>query len=315
MTILTSPSNTYVFSDLIANAGVDSGSNLIGQNLQAIANRISDHDNKLNDNNEKLKQIATSQNVMYTMTTNEAERLNRKKQNVDQALDGQNRMILLNDSYVKKYAKYNQIILVIVLVILAILGAIMLGTYVPAVPSVINDLIMILAVGIGLIVIYNIYMEIQKRDSLYFDKLKTSIPDLSGNSKSKDDVDINSDQWDMLNAGCVGKTCCGPSPMHYIDGKCRTPPPNIWDFATETAKDGWSWDTDNNQWTRLKRDGSKYPDNTTKIEYWNFKLTTPAVTDLPYLPPAPVTSDTFSNMNSKSIDTIDNYETGYTSYR
>jgi len=326
--------NTNVFTDLISNAPTDAPNNGLTSYLTTqVGNNIEVHDQKLTQSQQALKQIAGSQNIMYSMNQDEAYRLSRKKQNVDQALDGQNRMITLNDSYVKKYAKYNQIILVIVLVILAILGAIMLGTYVPAIPSVVNDLIMILAVGIGLIVIYTIYMEIQKRDSLYFDKLKTSIPDLSGNLDISDN-DINSDQAFLLGGGCFGEKCCGDSPVHFIDGKCRSPPKDIWNYevgqgkmlsgagytdpdtdnnlstqdkVTAKSRMTWSFDPDRAQWVNLQLG-----------KYWDFSLgANGGVKDIPAaLPDAPAATQAFSNMNSgNSIGTIDNYETGYTSYR
>jgi len=306
--------NTNAYANLIANGNQNNGANSVGAYLTSLNTNIATHTTNLATNQSNLREIAASQNVMYTMTQNESDRLDRKKKNVDQALDGQNRMITLNDSYVKKYAKYNQIIMVIVLVILVIFGAIMLGTYVPAIPSVVNDLIMILAVGIGLIVIYNIYMDIQRRDSLYFDKLKLSTPDVSGNIDLSSN-DINSDQAFIFSGGCFGEDCCGDPPMHFINGMCRNPPNDIWDYAnnlpkqcttsacsgtsaTDVLNKTWTWDSENSRWI-----------NGALNQYWNFD--TNEAQTIPVLQDAPTQG--FTNIDS--ISTIDNYESGYTSYR
>jgi hypothetical protein len=330
----TITSNTNVFTDLIANAPSATGGTGLTDYLNTLSPKITDHDELLKNSQQRLKEIASSQNVVYTMNQDESNRLIRKKNNIDQALDGQNRMITLNDSYVKKYAKYNQIVMVIVLVILAILGAIMLGTYVPAVPSVVNDLIMILAVGIGLIVIYNIYTEIQKRDSMYFDKLNTSIPDISGNLDLKNNDDMNAAQWDLMNGGCMGGDCCGAPPVYYIDGKCRSPPASIWNYglskgvkcddqacslpvvgqngATQDTYDNevklqtWRFDKDRSQWVNDKLN-----------QFWNFNTNAKAPIPAP-LPDAPVVEtedESFRTMENNNISTIDNIETGYSYYK
>jgi hypothetical protein len=307
---------TYTYANSATNPVSTSGT--ITAYLGSLKTNAENHDRAIYNNQSKLKEIASAQNVMYTMTLNETERLNRKKNNVDQALDGQNRMITLNDSYVKKYAKYNQIVMVLVLVVLVILGATMLGTYVPSLPSVVSDLIMVLAVAIGAIVIYNIYMDIQKRDSLYFDKLKLTVPDISGN-KDNTNNDLNKNQWDALNA-CFGESCCGDPPMHYINGKCRSPPTSVWNYTAatpgpvvctgsqacsgttdiEVANKTWTWDSENNRWI-----------NKALNKYWAGDGD-----DLKDIPPPPVTTPAtsgFTNMNS--INTIDNVETGYSYYK
>jgi hypothetical protein len=241
----------------------NSGAELTTQ-LSNIAGQLNTHTANLNANLNNLQNVSAAQNTMYTIADIESRRLSDKKNNIDQALQGQNRMIALNDSYVKKYAKYNQIIMVVVLIILAILGAILLQTYLPMVPSFIGDLIMILAVGVGGIVIYLLYMSIQARDSLYFDKLNIPSPtvkDLSDNAAALKDIPAN-----LFGLGyCVGQACC-TEPSKYINslGKCVNPPTAIYDYTNgkyktcggqqgckatdKTSEITWTWDDPNNQW-------------------------------------------------------------------
>jgi len=272
------PTPSQLFSNQINNAPVTTSSTTTAQ-LNTIAANMLNHDTLLRNNLKTLQNVSSAQNATYTIAMNESERLNDKKKNIDQALQGQNRMITLNDSYVKKYAKYNQIVMVIVLVILAILGAILLQTYLPMVPSFIGDLIMILAVAIGGIVIYLLYMNIQARDSLYFDKLNIPSPtikDLSDNALSAwKDLSNNA-----FNLGyCIGQACC-TEPAKYINslGKCVIPPTQIYDFVSKTYKTctgtpdcasptsqnqneiRWTWDETNNQWINPGLKGGSYWD-------------------------------------------------------
>ena len=276
--IVLNPSQ--LFSNEINNAPVTTGSTSTSQ-LQLIASNMVNHDIVLNNNLSTLQNVASAQNTTYTIAANETQRLADKKNNIDQALQGQNRMIALNDSYVKKYAKYNQIVMVIVLIILAILGAILIQSYLPMVPSFIGDLIMILAVAVGGIVIYLLYMNIQARDSLYFDKLNIPSPtikDLSDNAASSRDLSGN-----LFGLGyCVGQDCCS-EPSKFINslGKCVNPPIEIYDYATQKYKvcSGiscpttynrisditWGWDVTNNQWVNPGLNGGSYWDFTSGL--------------------------------------------------
>ena len=303
----------------------------------AIANQMSAYDSKMNANLDNLKYIAGAQNTTYTIVKNESERLASKKLNVDQAIDGQNRMITLNDSYVKRYSNYNQIIMLIVLIILVILGTNLLRGYIePFIPSGIIDFLVVLVVGISVIIIFNMYISIHRRDTLYFDKLNIPAPTYKDISNI-DLVDSSGNRGNWLASGaCFGPGCCqDPSQFIYSVGKCVNPPVAIYDYtaaipgfktaydegagaislpagktiatldASEKKSAEWNWSSDNNRWENslIGANGS----------YWDIALK--QIKDRPVLPAAPRLPDSFVPTMSNSVSTLDNFESGYQFYK
>lgn len=323
------PTTEYqsIFTNLLTNIPAMTDST-IDATKTAIAGQMSAYDANMNANLNNLRSVAGAQNTTYTIVKNESDRLAGKKLNVDQAIDGQNRMISLNDSYVKRYSKYNQIIMVIVLIILVILGTNLLRTYLPIIPSSLIDLIVVLVLGGGAILIFNLYITIQRRDALYFDKLNLRAPTVKDISNiNLVDSSGNTPSWLLPNA-CIGSGCC-QEPSQFINsvGKCVSPPSAIYDYTSETPKfktcydtndcslpagltDNqkraymWSWDSDNNRWSNAKAG--------TTGKYWN--VATKTKHDIPILPDAPKV-DSFVPAMSNSVSTLDNFESGYQFYK
>lgn len=328
-------SDQSIFTNLLTNIPAMTD-DTVNATKTSIANKMSAYDTKMNANLNNLQSIAGAQNTTYTIVKNESTRLAGKKQNVDQAIDGQNRMISLNDSYVKRYSKYNQIIMVIVLIILAILGTNLLRTYVPAIPSGILDFLVVLIIGVGVIVIFNMYVAIQRRDALYFDKLDLHAPTY----KDISNIDLveksgNKGSW-YASGACFGPGCCqDPSQFIYSVGKCVNPPVAIYDYtattpgfknaydtgagglplptgktfatlaADEKQQATWYWNSENNRWENslVGVNGS----------YWD--IADKAIKDRPVLPTAPKLTDSFVPSMSNSITTLDNFESGYQFYK
>ena len=312
-------STQSIFTNQINNFPAVTQSTVESEKVKVVG-KMNAYDTTMNNNLDNLKGIAGAQNTAYTIVTNESTRLMAKEMNIDQALDGQNRMITLNDSYVKKYSKYNQIIMIIVLIILIILGTNLLRTYLPIVPSAIFDLITVLVVGVGAISIFNLYVTIQRRDALYFDKLSLRAPTAQDISNISLDASASVDSsWNLaLPGACIGSGCC-QAPAQFISsiGKCVSPPTDIYDYTTlkfktsaattDTAdqqeRKRWAWDPDNNRWTNLGIGANGV--------FWNTKTTKPE--DITALKDAP-TLQAFTNM-SNNISTLDKFETGYNFYK
>ena len=113
-----------------------------------VATKITQLQSNLDTNYNNLKSASGSsssvldhQTQMNNIVTTEKNRLLKKKQLVDSALEGQKRMVLLNDSYRQKYSYYTKIILVIVffLVIFIILN--LLSKSLPFIPSYVFDIL------------------------------------------------------------------------------------------------------------------------------------------------------------------------------
>tara|TARA_Y100000816_G_scaffold276294_1_gene245336 strand:- start:15 stop:800 length:786 start_codon:yes stop_codon:yes gene_type:complete len=152
--------------------------------------------------------ILTQQKDVKDMVSTETERLNKKKVNIDNALESQKRMIALNDSYRMKYRYYLYIVLIIIGLILGYIIIRFLSRYLVAVPGPVWDLLLILLFVIGIMTIIYTYIDIRSRDTMNFNKLSYNAPrkeDATSDTKifTGDDSNLGSDA-DI----CMGEACC-----------------------------------------------------------------------------------------------------------
>jgi hypothetical protein len=101
----------------------------------------------------------------------EYNRLTDKKKTVDDAVSGQKRAIILNESYRKRFARYTQIIMTICAVLLIYLGVLVLRKMVPVFPVWITDLFLAVVFFIGTIYCISVFREIMMRSVLNYDEL------------------------------------------------------------------------------------------------------------------------------------------------
>ena len=68
--------------------------------------------NGLNSTTLNTNDVLIKQKEMINIVNSEQKRLNEKKQSVDNALEGQQRLITLNNSYRLRYADYTKMIII-----------------------------------------------------------------------------------------------------------------------------------------------------------------------------------------------------------
>jgi hypothetical protein len=157
--------------------------------------------------------VLDNQKNMQEIVNTELKRLNTKKQSVDAALDGQNRMIQLNDSYRQKYSYYvsRMIIIIIFLIIYIIISSI--NKNFKDIPQIIFDILyIILAVSLITIIFYSI-INIKDRDNLNFSELNYASPNIPLSGKELEDKQKSAlksgDLYGSINVnGCIGNDCC-----------------------------------------------------------------------------------------------------------
>jgi hypothetical protein len=88
------------------------------------------------------------------------------------------------------------------------------------------------------------YISIQRRDTLYFDKLNIPAPKYKDISNI-DLVEISGNRGNWLASGaCFGPGCCqDPSQFIYSVGKCVNPPTAIYDYTAVTPRFKTAYDT------------------------------------------------------------------------
>lgn len=159
-------------------------------------------------------------------------RLQQKQINATDILSSKQRHALLNDSYRKRYAKYVEILVVLVGAVAIYLGIVSLQTAASFIPQIIFDLLTFLLMGGVFIYLCFAFYELYTRNALNYDELDLPAYDASG-------VDANSIAPGMIvagvnrNATCVGQACC---PQDYtwniVTNICEANPNNQQGFTT-----------------------------------------------------------------------------------
>jgi hypothetical protein len=164
-----------------------------------------------------MSNTPTPTQTSYTATNfynDELNRLHKKQQNADEILNAQERLALLNDSYRKRYAKYVQMLMVLVCSILVYLGIILLQKQFPAIPQVAIDILTIILMFLVIFYLFMAVSELYSRSLLNYDELDLPSYDASGIDIS--DLASKGQIFDYQSKGnvCIGAECC-PQSMNY----------------------------------------------------------------------------------------------------
>jgi len=166
-----------------------------------------DYGRALQNNNATLTQQDQVNQILQTENT----RLTDKQASVQQALDGQKRIVSLNDSFRLKYAEYIKMLLVIViaLVIWVILSKL---NRIGLLPDVIYTILIILVLVIPGFICYFIYLDILGRDRMNFNELNIPPPNKLTPDEIRKQKEAAAKDGDLLGSinfgGCVGSECC-----------------------------------------------------------------------------------------------------------
>lgn len=183
---------------------------------------ISDINTQLNNINTVLTDKSVSsedlllkQNEVKNILDIESDRLQQKERDVEQALQGQKRMIQINKSYGQRYQAFNGILYAIIISFLLIILLILEAKYFNIIPEFIQTILYIIIFAIALGYIMFLIVDIDSRKKLDFDKYDIPKP-LTADEKTKALNDLT--EAGKLSAGldaCVGAECC---PGTHTDG-------------------------------------------------------------------------------------------------
>ena len=151
--------------------------------------------------NEKIKQILTSENA----------RLTQKKQTIDEAIVSQNRIIHFNDNSRKIHGAYIRILIVFTFILAIIWIVTTLKQMIAFIPDWIFDIILVFSICIGVIIIYNYYIDIIRRNRYNFDELNNAPPTIQKSTDSDVSNVSNGDIMGGLVNICIGQECCNPT--------------------------------------------------------------------------------------------------------
>jgi hypothetical protein len=144
---------------------------------------------------------------MLDIIQNENDRLQQKKQLMDNATEQQQHVMVLNDTYRKKYNEYTKIVIVVVICTSIFVGIQMLVQYLDF-PFWVALLAHVLNILVGFIVVTTIYATIQSRDNIDFDKLYVPPPKLDKNGNIISAPGSAPAVSSLFGIGCIGEECC-----------------------------------------------------------------------------------------------------------
>lgn len=143
----------------------------------------------------------------------EKERLKLKKQAIDNALTGKQRVISLNESYRLRQEDVTKIKIAFVLTLAASIFLVLLGRYYTEIPSVLITLFILITLSIGIIYIINTYLAMSARSKLNYNELDLGGPKVLTKEEEEAARAAEGKKGNLLKtiniAGCVGQDCCG----------------------------------------------------------------------------------------------------------
>ena len=145
----------------------------------------------------------------------ELDRLNKKQKNSDLIENSNERLAVLNNSYRKRYAKYVEMLMVLVLVYIVYLGIVILQKNVPSISMFVVDTVTVVLIFVVFFYLFSAFWELSSRSVLNYDELDFSQYDASGVDVSalKDKGQLFASQGNTgATSVCVGNECC---PISY----------------------------------------------------------------------------------------------------
>jgi hypothetical protein len=151
---------------------------------------------------------------------NELTRLNAKQQNANSILNSQERLAALNDSYRKRYAKYVQILMVLVLAYAVYLAMILAQKTFPTIPQFAVDAVIVVLIFLVAFYLFSASWELYTRSVLNYDELDISAYDASGVDVSELAEEGQVFDWQGNTSVCIGSDCC-PTSYDSVTNKCN----------------------------------------------------------------------------------------------
>lgn len=157
--------------------------------------------------------------------TDESARLTSKLASVNDAYNAQMRNATLNDSYRKRYAKYIEIVTILILATIAYLGISYFQSMFPDLPPIVFDALSIIIVSLVILYLLFAVFELFTRSNMNYDEIALPPQDISGIT---------------VNTAGVGNT---------IAGAARTADNGLVDTCQDSTccSTGTHWDTVNSK--------------------------------------------------------------------
>jgi hypothetical protein len=187
-------------------------SNLLPQ-LNIISNSLDSLYNNFNTASGTTTAVLTNQTDVKEIVDTELSRLQQKKANVDTALEGQKRMIDLNESYRQKYSYYTRVLVIVVVFLVLYIIISIISRYLPDIPEALFDVIYFMLGVLFVFIMYFFYLDYSNRDNMDFNKLNYGPPNIPASANQIKEQQSNAlKMGNLLGSinvtGCIADKCC-----------------------------------------------------------------------------------------------------------
>jgi hypothetical protein len=181
--------------------------------------------NSLQNSQVSSQNLIVNQDLVNSILNTENTRLANKKQNIDNAVVAQNRLIQLNDSYRKRQAAYINIMIVIIIAIVLLIAIRFINMTFSFIPESIFYIIYVSLITLTIMYVGFLLNNIRIRDKMNYDELLLNPPTIINPTPSgigKVGINVNSTSTPINNSSCVGEDCCGiGSTWNTTNKKCQ----------------------------------------------------------------------------------------------
>jgi hypothetical protein len=157
----------------------------------------------------------------------EYDRLMKKDEVASKLASSQNRLTMLNDSYRKRYSKYIQMLMVLVLAYIVYLATSLIQKSAPGIPTYVFDFIYVALIFLVVYYMFFAMTTIFNRNETNYDEINVAAIGVDGSGVDAQAI-LEAGQISPVTTGtnvCVGQSCC-PNPAWVWDqtsNKCIVP--------------------------------------------------------------------------------------------
>jgi hypothetical protein len=184
--------------------------------------------------------IENNQTKMITIVDNETNRLTKKEQNINDLVASKERAIQLNMNYIQRKEQYRKMMIYLIIGLSVILAVVILKMFLP-IPSAVVTLCVIVVFAVVAIYSFQIYVQINNRDDMDFDKIKMKPPSVLSSTQIQNQLAENSkissangvNILSSMDLGlCIGSACCSNNTVWDVNGQVCKHKPTSETFVT-----------------------------------------------------------------------------------
>ena len=191
------------YLDNVVNSSANNLPEIVGY-VDDVQTRLSTLSKNFSAANTSSQAVLAHQQEMLDIVNAEKLRLQEKQQLVDSADMQQQHVMLLNDTYRKKYREYTKIVIVVVIGVSAFVLIRMLSDFLQ-ISEWISVVLHIINILVCVIAITTVYATIQSRSSINFDRIEIS-PPTTGPAAATTSLDSSANS--LFGSFCLGSDCC-----------------------------------------------------------------------------------------------------------